>query len=151
MALKTSFAEADSANISMTMSLIDIDRFKSINDTYGHDVGDVVLRKIAETLVANMRENDIVCRLGGDEFLLILSEADETTAGRAIERIRRSLADAPVRTRHGDIALTVSCGYVVRRPGSEKTYEELILAADQALMASKSAGRNRIVAAPENP
>jgi diguanylate cyclase (GGDEF)-like protein len=147
MALKTAFAEADAANLSITISLIDIDKFKTINDTYGHDVGDVVLRKIAETLVTNMRENDIVCRLGGDEFLLILYEADGKTAGKAVERIRHSLADSPLRTRHGDIALTVSCGYVVREPESDKTYEELILLADQALMASKSAGRNRVEAA----
>jgi diguanylate cyclase (GGDEF)-like protein len=148
MALKTAFAEADAAGISITISLIDIDRFKTINDTYGHDVGDIVLRKIAETLVGNMREHDIVCRLGGDEFLLILYEADTQTAGAAIERIRRSLADSPLRTRHGDVTLTVSCGYVVRGPGSDKTYEELILLADQALMSSKAAGRNRVAAAP---
>lgn len=151
MALKTAFAEADAANISITISLIDIDRFKTINDNYGHDVGDIVLRKIAETLVGNMREHDIVCRLGGDEFLLILYEADVKTAGAAIERIRRSLADSPLRTRHGDIALTVSLGYVVREPGSDKTYEELILLADQALMSSKSSGRNRVAAAELAP
>jgi GGDEF domain-containing protein len=84
MALKTAFAEADAGNQSITISVIDVDRFKTINDSYGHDVGDVVLRKIAETLVGNVREYDIVCRLGGDEFLLILPQADSTLAGKAV-------------------------------------------------------------------
>ena len=147
MALKTAFAEADAGNDSITIGLIDVDRFKTINDTFGHDVGDVVLRKIAEVLVANVREYDIVCRLGGDEFLLILPRADATLAGTAVERVRHALAESPVRTRHGDVTLTVSAGYAVRPPGSPSTDEEMILLADQALFASKTAGRNRIQAA----
>ena len=147
LAMKSAFAEADAAGHHCSVCLIDVDKFKTINDTYGHDVGDIVLRKIAEALVRNIRENDIVCRLGGDEFLLILTEADGEIAGRAIERTRASLEESPLRTRNGDVFLTVSAGYAVRTPNSNRSSEELILAADQALIASKAAGRNRVLAA----
>jgi diguanylate cyclase (GGDEF)-like protein len=143
MALKSAFAEADTEDHPVCVGVMDVDRFKRINDTYGHDIGDIVLRKVAEGLVANMREDDIVCRLGGDEFLLLLIDADERFAGHAIERIREALGESPVRTRHGPIALTISVGYTVRRPGCKKSHEDVIQLADQALMASKTSGRNR--------
>lgn len=144
LALKTAFSKADQSNQPLTICLIDVDKFKTINDSYGHDIGDIVLRKIAEALSANLRENDVVSRLGGDEFLLVLHGADADTAAAAIERIRASLANEPLRTRHGDVSLTISAGYAIREPHSGVTAPEIILRADQALIASKSEGRNRI-------
>ena len=147
LALKTAFSKADQVNQPVTVCLIDVDKFKTINDSFGHDIGDIVLRKIADTLSANLRENDVVSRLGGDEFLLVLHGADAEIAAIAMERIRSSLANEPLRTRNGDVALTVSAGYAIREPHSAKSAAEMILAADQALISSKSAGRNRVQAA----
>lgn len=144
MALKTAFAEADAADSFVAIGIFDVDQFKAINDTLGHEVGDIVLRKIADVLISNLREFDIVCRLGGDEFLVILVDADARLASTALNRVRESLEREPVRTRHGDVSLTVSAGYTVREPRSTKSYEEMVLLADQALMAAKSAGKNRI-------
>ena len=143
LSLKTSFAKADSVNQPVTICVIDVDRFKEINDKFGHDVGDIVLRKIADSISSNLRENDVVCRLGGDEFLLVLHGADGDIAAMAIERARASLAETPVKTRQGDVSLTVSAGYAIREPHSRKSAAEMILLADQALIASKEAGRNR--------
>lgn len=147
LAVKTAFSKADQVNQPVTVCLIDVDKFKSINDTYGHDIGDIVLRKIAEVLSGNLRENDVVSRLGGDEFLLVLHGADAEIAAIAMERIRSSLSKEALRTRHGDVSLTVSAGYAVREPHSSKTAAEMILQADQALISSKSQGRNRVQAA----
>ncbi len=147
LALKTAFEKADKVNQPVTVCLIDVDKFKTINDSYGHDIGDIVLRKIAEVLSTNLRENDVVSRLGGDEFLLILHGADAEIAATAIERVRSMLAAEPLRTRHGDVSLTVSAGYAVREPHSAKSAAEIILLADQALISSKSEGRNRVHAA----
>jgi diguanylate cyclase (GGDEF)-like protein len=147
LALKTAFEKADKVNLPVTVCLIDVDKFKTINDTYGHDIGDIVLRKIAEVLSSKLRENDVVSRLGGDEFLLVLHGADAQIAATAIERVRSTLAEEPLRTRHGDVSLTVSAGYAVREPNSGKTAAEFILLADQALISSKSEGRNRVQAA----
>jgi diguanylate cyclase (GGDEF)-like protein len=147
LALKTAFSKADQVNQPVTVCLIDVDKFKRINDSYGHDIGDIVLRKITETLNSNLRENDVISRLGGDEFLLVLQGADAEIAATAMERIRVSLAKEPLRTRHGDVSLTVSAGYAVREPHSAKTAAEIILLADQALISSKSEGRNRVRAA----
>jgi diguanylate cyclase (GGDEF)-like protein len=131
----------------ITVCLVDVDKFKTINDTYGHDIGDIVLRKIAEVLSTNLRENDVVSRLGGDEFLLVLHGADADIAAMAIERVRATLAREPLRTRNGNVSLTVSAGYAVREPHSGKTAAEFILLADQALISSKAEGRNRVQAA----
>ena len=147
LALKTALSKGDHLRQPITVCLIDVDKFKSINDTLGHDVGDLVLRKVAEAISASLRENDVICRLGGDEFLLVLHGADEAIAAIAIERVRASLAAGPLRTRHGDVSLTISAGYAVRVPNSPRTADEMILLADQALIASKSAGRNCVQAA----
>jgi diguanylate cyclase (GGDEF)-like protein len=147
LALKTAFEKADKVNQPVTVCLIDVDKFKTINDTYGHDIGDIVLRKIAEVLNSKLRENDVVSRLGGDEFLLVLHGADAEIASTAMERVRAALAEEPLRTRHGEVWLTVSAGYAVREPRSAKSAAEIILLADQALIASKAEGRNRVQAA----
>ncbi len=147
MALKTAFTEADEAESFISIAIVDVDKFKRINDEHGHDVGDVMLRKIAESLVRNLREVDIVCRLGGDEFLVILIDADAQLANTALNRVLGSLESEPLRTREGDVEVTVTAGFTVREPGSKRSFEEMILHADQALMAAKSEGRNRVLLA----
>ena len=140
MALK----EAEEANSDVSVCLIDIDKFKRINDNYGHQVGDQVLRKIAGILVACLRDEDMVCRYGGDEFLLILNELDEKQVAGIGERVRRSVAESPIATRDGTMPMTISVGCATWHAKEGKTAEELIEAADDALIQCKSDGRNRV-------
>jgi diguanylate cyclase (GGDEF)-like protein len=128
---------------------IDIDHFKPFNDTYGHDVGDVLLRAFANLLFAHFRDSDVPCRYGGEEFTLILinSSLDETEA-RARE-LQQSVLGLRLDVGHGVAAPappTQSIG-VASYPAHGDTAETLIRAADQALYAAKSRGRDTIVRA----
>lgn len=128
------------------IAILDLDNFKRINDSYGHQIGDEVLRKAALRLIQGLRANDSVCRVGGDEFLLVMKDIDSETAKATTERLRRSIVGRPVPTRQGEITVSTSVGYVVRRPDADTTVDELIDLADQALLKSKSQGRDRVVA-----
>ena len=128
----------------MTLALLDLDNFKRINDSYGHQSGDEVLRKIASRLLSAVRGEDAVCRIGGDEFLVLMNDTDATIAGRVAERIRRAITDSPVPTRDGSMPISVSVGFTVRQPKDKSAADALIERADQALMQSKAAGRNRV-------
>jgi diguanylate cyclase (GGDEF)-like protein len=142
--LKSSFAAADHRSSPLTLALLDLDNFKRINDTYGHQIGDEVLRKVASRLIGTVRNNDIVCRIGGDEFLILMTETDAAAAGHIAERIRRAVTEAPVPTRDGALPMSVSVGYTVRHPKDTAAVDELLERADQALLESKAAGRNRV-------
>jgi len=142
--LKAAFARADDQNKEISLGLIDLDDFKRINDNYGHQIGDDVLRKIARILVSCVRSEDVICRPGGDEFLLIMTDADNNQASQIAQRIRRSISETPVPTRQGTMPMTASVGYAVRAPGENITVDELFKRADEALMKSKSEGRNRV-------
>lgn len=140
MALK----QADEDNSDLSVCLIDIDNFKRINDNYGHQVGDQVLRKIASMLVTCLRDDDLVCRYGGDEFLLILSGMGQSRIAEIGERVRRTIADSPIPTRYGAMPMTISVGCMSRDETAGQSADELIKAADEALMQCKSDGRNRV-------
>jgi diguanylate cyclase (GGDEF)-like protein len=142
--LKAAFAAADQHGKPLTLALLDLDNFKRINDGYGHQVGDEVLRKVATRLVSAVRGDDAVCRLGGDEFLILMTDTDASAAARIAERIRRTVTDASVPTRDGVVAISVSIGFTVRTPHSSTAVEALLELADQALLQSKASGRNRV-------
>lgn len=142
--LKAAFDQADRDGSDLAIALLDFDNFKRINDTYGHQVGDEVLRRVAGRLVACIRSCDATCRIGGDEFLVIMSNTDPDTAAKIADRVRRSVTETPVPTRHGGIPLSISVGFTVRKPNEATTVDQLIERADQGLMRSKSGGRNRI-------
>lgn len=125
--------------------IMDLDRFKSINDTYGHQVGDQALRAVASICRENLRNIDIVGRYGGDEFVILLLDCDAQTAGRIAGRLCQAIADTFLPTSRGSLHLTASLG-VATAQGDQMTLQGLILNADQALMAAKQAGRNRVVA-----
>jgi diguanylate cyclase (GGDEF)-like protein len=144
MLLKSAFEGADHRSTPMTLALLDLDNFKRINDSYGHQIGDEVLRKVASRLIGAVRNNDVVCRIGGDEFLILMSDTDAPTAGKIAERIRRVVTDTPVPTRDGTLPMSVSVGYTVRLPKDEAAVDALLERADQALLEAKSAGRNRV-------
>jgi len=128
----------------ISVCMVDIDGFKQINDTLGHPVGDEVLRKLAAKFVQCLRPSDIVCRMGGDEFLLILPEVDSMEATGIVDRIHRAISGQPVRTRKGNVATEFSVGYVTTDTHSHIPASLLIEQADQALLACKRQGRNRV-------
>ncbi|MEI2416863.1 sensor domain-containing diguanylate cyclase [Orrella sp. JC864] len=124
---------------------IDIDFFKRVNDTYGHDVGDRVLQHVAQVIRKNCRDSDLPCRIGGEEFLVVLPRASLDDARRAAQRLHEALAAAPTPT--GE-TLTVSIG-LAHYPDTSGHGEALLKHADAALYQAKRAGRNRTeVASP---
>jgi two-component system, cell cycle response regulator len=130
----------------LSLLLCDIDHFKVVNDTYGHPVGDAVLRGVAKLLSAQARAVDLVARYGGEEFALVLPETDAPAARALAERIRAAVAAASLRTALGPVNVTLSLG-VATFPDVAENKQALIDRADQALYAAKHAGRNRLVVA----
>jgi two-component system cell cycle response regulator len=124
--------------------VIDLDHFKSLNDTYGHDAGDTVLREFAHRLAATVRPLDIVCRTGGEEFVVIMPGTPGDLAALAAERLRRRIVAAPYAiSAETSLAVTISVGVAAARP--DDTALTLLKRADQALYRAKQAGRNRIM------
>lgn len=136
-------ARASRSRSPVTICLMDIDHFKHVNDTYGHPVGDEVLVEVAARLTASVRPSDLVCRWGGEEFLVTLADTPIDTGLDVADRIRRTIADTPVDTDAGPLDITLSMGVAVC-PSHGTHPKELTELADQALYASKESGRNRV-------
>lgn len=134
---------ASQSGVPLSLMMIDIDNFKSINDSRGHIVGDGVIRKVAETIAASKRDGDELFRYGGEEFALLCPQTPPGTMALA-ERIRAAVADS----RHPELdqAVTVSIG-IATSPTHARSFRELLGKADAALYVAKSSGRNRIVCA----
>lgn len=125
--------------------MIDIDHFKQVNDTFGHNAGDLVLRQFSEILRSNLRKSDHLGRLGGEEFAALLLESDGARAVVAADLLRRQIADATMRLADGtELKITASFGVAAARTGGD-TVAELLCRADNALYAAKRDGRNRVV------
>jgi two-component system, cell cycle response regulator len=120
----------------------DLDKFKQINDVYGHAAGDVLLRRVAHLLAASVRAGDGVVRWGGEEFLVVLPGVDRAQAQRIVERARTSVQDDAVVVGGNVLRITISVGVAERRSG--ETRDALIARADEALYVAKSSGRNRV-------
>jgi diguanylate cyclase (GGDEF)-like protein len=129
--------------------MLDLDRFKELNDEHGHAEGDVALRDVAGALQASLRGRDTIYRYGGEEFLVIMPEATVESATAAAERIRTAIAVLGRRWSHenGSSALTVSCGVALSRVGRAH-WEPVLAAADSALYEAKATGRNRVTVIP---
>jgi len=121
--------------------LVDIDKFKSINDTHGHNVGDAALRDVAERLRVQLRAADVVARYGGEEFLAVLTGAPSAYALIVADRLREAVAAEPVRVGELVLPITISIGVAVGGPGVPA--DQLIGSADEALYRAKRDGRNR--------
>ena len=131
--------------------MIDIDHFKRVNDTYGHQAGDAVIQHIAQRCLNQLRSFDILARYGGEEFVLLLPQTDQSGAWQVAERLRSRVADAPIRFGEMDIPVTISVGTsstvstaFPNAENAEHVLIELVDEADRALYASKQAGRNRV-------
>jgi len=127
--------------------ILDLDRFKAINDTYGHSAGDVVLQKVAARIKDNLRDVDMVARIGGEEFLVVMPDTQLDQARMAAERLCRVVDEAPVATPNTQTAIPVSLSIGVAMGGlrdDTQSVEQLIEFADRALYAAKSDGRNQV-------
>lgn len=121
----------------LTLLMVDVDRFKNINDTHGHQRGDLVLRELAERLVANVRPVDLVFRFGGEEFIVLMPGLDPDTARFAADRLNRAVSAHPV----AGLRVTVSVG-LTSRTGDDLDYGPMVQAADAAMYRAKQDGRD---------
>lgn len=140
-------ARAREDGTEFAVMVMDLDRFKQVNDLYGHAAGDQVLVEVARRLTANLRETDVLARIGGEEFLAILPESSMANARRVAERLCQVMDDDPIRLLSGEeLRVTVSIGVAVAGGGDEASFaiEGLVEQADLALMESKGAGRNQV-------
>jgi two-component system cell cycle response regulator len=128
-------------NTSLSLLFLDIDNFKQINDTLGHLHGDAILRKVSDILKGGIRLADLLCRYGGDEFVLLMSQTPQEQAVLLADRLRRLIAQSPMYEGGRGLGVTVSIGVASLQPGM--SMEDLIKAADSALYRAKEAGRNR--------
>ena len=133
----------------MAVAMLDLDRFKQINDTYGHPTGDVVLYETARIIRETAREIDMVGRYGGEEFIAILPDTDEEEAARFAERVRAQVGEHVYRDEANEIRMTVSSGVASFPTSRVDDPEELLKRADEALYRAKESGRNRVVRATE--
>jgi len=136
-------SEARDDEAVLSLLVIDADYFKQLNDTYGHATGDAALQFITEQLNSSVRKTDLVCRLGGEEFAVLLPDLSESEAGKLGTRILKRIASRPMFWDDKIIEMSVSCGVADTRVGHDMT--TLFKAADDALYAAKASGRNRQV------
>jgi two-component system cell cycle response regulator len=143
LTLESEAARSHRTRKPFSLIMIDLDHFKSINDTFGHQAGDSLLKEVAGALQASTRKSDVVCRYGGEEFALILPGAKIASAQKVAERIHRQIAALGQPQRGLDIPVTVSIGISSCSGTSTMDPTQLLEEADQALYAAKSSGRNR--------
>jgi two-component system, cell cycle response regulator len=132
--------------------MADVDNFKRINDSYGHQTGDAVLREVAQRLLQSVRNYDYVGRYGGEEFLIVLTACVPSDLIVTAERMRIHVSEKPVDTEAGSIPVTISIGLATQGVAGPEVAaaEELVRAADNALYVAKANGRDRVERAPEN-
>lgn len=130
----------------LTALMLDADHFKRINDTYGHDVGDMVLKALAQTLATELRTTEIFGRMGGEEFAVALPATPAGGAAVVAERLRRAIEATEVRAGEEILSFTVSIG-VAEMSGGDSSFANMLSRADQALYQAKSGGRNRVESA----
>ncbi|WP_461209665.1 PAS domain S-box protein [Desulfocurvus sp. DL9XJH121] len=142
--------QAQRLDTHMAGIMFDVDHFKNVNDTHGHDAGDAVLRGLSDLAVGTFRDIDILGRLGGEEFGVILPQAQAQTAALAAERLRAAVEAAALETPAGELRITVSIGVAVLADDVQDV-EALLKRADQALYRAKQTGRNKVEAFAPDP
>ena len=137
------FQNAKRKNLRILIGMIDIDNFKAVNDSYGHDAGDLVIQHIAQMLQNGFRESDIVARYGGEEFVVLGVNMSPEKHFIHFEDLRKAVETTPIKTRFGEIKVTVSIGITTRITAS---LDEMVNESDNQLYNAKKAGRNKVVA-----
>jgi len=145
--LQEEFGRAVREGGPLGLLMFDIDHFKSVNDTYGHLIGDRVLSWVTKISRTVLREGDVLVRYGGEEFLVVLPGASREDAAKTAERLRRMVEEAVVRDGTQEIRITVSVGVAAFPHPSVEREQDLVRQSDEALYAAKESGRNRVVAA----
>lgn len=141
--LQTEAVRQDQQGRAFCVALVDLDHFKSVNDQYGHLVGDEVLRSFAQVATLELRKIDVVARWGGEEFLVVMKEVSEVNeAAMVLDRLRLQLQKQMVSASHPELRVTMSAGLAIRKPG--ESLQSVLLRADAALYSAKRSGRDRI-------
>src|SRR5262249_39949459 len=131
----------------LSLLMIDIDHFKAVNDVHGHDIGDNVIRQIADGCREARRATDIAARLGGEEFAILLPETPVDAATLVAERLQRLVSIKPQKVEGNALRVTVSVGVAAAEAGMT-SFDHMMKEADRALYEAKHAGRNRVIVAP---
>ena len=143
--LNVMLGKAQQQDRDMALMILDIDHFKTVNDTHGHDIGDAVLKEFALRLKRNIRGMDLACRFGGEEFVVLMPDTDYRQAEAVAERVRQSIGERNFEVGAGrPLSVTVSAGVTLNETASD-TPETLIKRADVALYRAKREGRNRVI------
>jgi two-component system cell cycle response regulator len=149
--LRDEFERSRRSGEPLGVAMIDLDRFKAVNDTYGHPTGDVVLYETARILRETAREIDMVGRYGGEEFIAILPNTTEEEAARFADRVRAAVEEHVYRDEATEIRMTCSSGVASFPMGDVDSPEALLKEADEALYVAKETGRNRVIRATQKP
>jgi two-component system cell cycle response regulator len=144
--IASEFTYAERHRISLALLFMDLDRFKSINDTHGHPVGDFVLQELATLLVKSLRTEDVLARYGGEEFAIICRGLELAPAASLAERIRRAVEKHPFDNEGQPIPVTVSIGVACAPDPRIRSAADLVVAADENMYLAKRSGRNRVAA-----
>ena len=143
MMVEKEIARFDRTQNPFTLAAFDLDHFKRVNDTYGHEAGDRVLSRFVKLAGEHLRQQDLLFRIGGEEFVMVLPETNEVAAEIALDRFRKQLEQTPIQTNAGPIYVTVSIGIAEATP-QDTTVKTIGGRADEALYNAKHQGRNRI-------
>jgi diguanylate cyclase (GGDEF)-like protein len=142
--LRAEMDRSKRSGIPTSLVLVDVDHFKSVNDTHGHEVGNLALQHLAEILTNEVRTTDIVCRYGGEEFTMIFPETHLNLAVKVADRIREQIANTPLKIDSGEISLTTSMGASVYMKTSILDLDGFVDSVDKYLYEAKQSGRNCI-------
>jgi diguanylate cyclase (GGDEF)-like protein len=142
MKLVSSLAEFKQHGLALALLFLDVDDFKKVNDTFGHEIGDRVLQMVANTLRHNIRSFDWLGRWGGEEFVIVLLNVDEDQVESIANKLRALVASSNLPAEQGDMQVTVSVGATLIRP--DDTLETLVQRADNLMYQSKKSGKNRV-------
>jgi diguanylate cyclase (GGDEF)-like protein len=139
--LQQDWASSIRSNRPLSCMVIDVDQFKQVNDNYGHDVGDTMLKQSAHTIKSALRTEDVICRMGGDEFLVICPDTDLDSALVCAERVRQAMSKLAIQVGSISLGSSVSIG-VAQRVSSMADVSALIKRADEGVYLAKAGGRN---------
>ena len=149
LSLKEGIVRAQRLRKNFSLAVVDVDYFKKINDQFGHLTGDETLQRLVDIMLDNLRAADIICRYGGDEFVIVMPDTAMSEAGLVLDRLRRIIAQEPLElpNNHVKIPLTISAGVAAFSPGT--SLGDFLKMADQALYEAKRRGRNQVALFPE--